>query len=158
MHTKQALIFLLCLCISACVGTTVKSDLSEAENALIHFFSYLSNGEYEEATGLYGGDYDNLQAMNPDVPPDDREALWKNACRVNGFQCLPVSRVAEAERITPVEFLFTVEFTALNGERFELNPCCGMDEGELTVVTQFQYHVDLVSGIYLVREMPIYVP
>ena len=158
MRTKKVVLFLLCLFLSACTETTVKNGLSEAETALAHFFDYLCSGEYKQAAGLYGGDYDNLQAMNPDIPLDDREALWKSACEVNGFQCLPISQVVAAEKISPNEFLFTVEFIAQDGERFEIGPCCGADEGESVVVTQFEYHVDLIEGIYLVREMPIYVP
>jgi hypothetical protein len=136
----------------------VKSDLSAAEITLTRFFEYLNNKDYQQAARLYGGDYDNLWAMNPAIPPDDREALWESACEVNGFQCLPVLRIVSAQEVSAEEFLFMVEFASLDGERFELGSCCGAEDEDLAAEAQFRYHVDSINGEYLVREMPVYVP
>ena len=63
---------------------------SVAMETLTRFFSYLHDGLYTEAARLYGGSYQELAEMNSLIDPADYEALWENACKVNGFQCLYV--------------------------------------------------------------------
>lgn len=133
-------------------------QISRAEETLTGFFQFLAEGDYRQAADLYGGDYDVLRAMNPLVPADDYESLWRAGCTVNGFQCLPVLKVVEAEQVSEDEFLFTVEFAAVDGGIFVKGPCCGADESETEHRSQFEYHVIRSTGRYRVQETPIYTP
>ncbi|MGW8227051.1 MAG: hypothetical protein ACWGOY_15020, partial [Anaerolineales bacterium] len=66
-----------------------------ATQQLQDFLNALSWGEdnqlefhnYERAAELFGGSYEILQTMNPDIDPDDHLTLLRHACEGNGFQC-----------------------------------------------------------------------
>jgi hypothetical protein len=64
-----------------------------AEQALLHFFEDLHAGRYAEAAELYGGSYEVPIDHNPPVDPNDHAALWRNACTINGGQCLLIRSV-----------------------------------------------------------------
>ncbi len=74
---------------------------SMAMETLTQFFSYLHDGLYAEATRLYGGSYQELADMNSLIDPADYEALWENACKVNGFQCLYVESIGPKQPNLP---------------------------------------------------------
>ncbi len=101
---------LIALFLSACVP--VNGDVEQAQQTLVAFFDSLNQGQYAEAVELYGGDYEVLTDNNPSLDPSDYVALWKNACTINGAQCLPV-RTATLERKVGDVCLFIVEYLSL---------------------------------------------
>ena len=123
------------------------------------FFSYLHDGEYERASDLYGGKYDGMRDHNPDIDPDDHAALFKNACTVNGAQCLEVRQSTLLERPSPAEFRLSVEFSNEDGSQFSLGLCCGDDDPNYVAQTEFIYTIQFeCTGKYNVLETPVYVP
>lgn len=136
-------------------GCSPKSAQNEAENTMLTFFSELSNGQYSEAVKLYGGDYENLAGMNPDLSPIDYEALWKRGCEQNGFVCMEVLEIVRVEeRDSQVEF--SVTFKTKDGERFEFTGCCGETLPE--PITEYEISVQKDGDGYKVLSLPPYVP
>jgi hypothetical protein len=103
-----------------------------------------------EAAALYGGNYQVLEGYNPDLDPNDRAALFQNACQINGFVCnLAVKNYVSESQPSETEFVFVIEFQTEDGELFSLGPCCGADPTESLPMTQFEYHVQNVNGKYV---------
>ncbi|HEY48332.1 MAG: hypothetical protein AMJ88_05205 [Anaerolineae bacterium SM23_ 63] len=137
-------------------------DSSETElafRALTAFFSRLHAGGYEQAAALYGGTYDVMIDHNPEIDPDDHAALFRNACTINGAQCLEIGSVVLEEQSALTEFKFAVEFKNDDGSLFELGPCCGATETDQPPQSVFVYTVKKsMADEYVVLEMPVYTP
>lgn len=139
-------------------STDLPSTTSEAQEALIEFFSLLNAGKYAEAELLYGGSYEGLQDNNPSVDPSDHVQLLKNACEINGNMCFIV-RTATFQELRGDIHIFQVEFSNPDGSLFVLGPCCGADETEMPPVSLFEYRVARnADGKFLVMDLPPYVP
>lgn len=134
------------------------AEIEQAQSALVSFFSALHGGRYTEASLLFGGPYDNLTGYNPMVPPDDRPHLLQNACTANGFQCLEIQNIIQAQAVSPTEFAFVVEFQNEDGSLFTRGPCCGESETAQPAQSQWRYTVKKVGDQFLVQELPIYLP
>lgn len=134
-------------------------DAESAQQALTAFFSYLHAGEYEQAVDLYGGSYAIMQDHNPDIDPEDRAALLRNACKVNGAQCLEVRRATLRAGDSPAELQFAVEFANHDGSLFTTGPCCGEEVIKGEHQKEFIYTVRMeCTGKYKVYDMPVYLP
>ncbi len=156
---KVGIIFCLgCLLLTGCLTDTPEANLDSAETALANFFQYLADSEYEKAAALYGGSYAGLQSLNPSLSPDGHAALWKNGCALNGYQCLPLLRVVNRQRVSQDEFVFTLEFEGVDGSAFVFGPCCGASAEDMPPVSQFDYHVIYRDGDYFVQDEPVFVP
>jgi len=141
-------------------GTPVSGQrIEEARMTLARFFDLLNAGEYHAAADLYAGDYEVLRDNNPLVGPDDHAALLRNACEINGYQCLKLLRVVSEEQSSPAEFQFTVEFINPDGSTFVRGQCCGASETDMPSQSQFPYTVRTTcQSAYYVMDMPVYVP
>ena len=135
-------------------------DLESARETLIQFFEHLNKGDYLSASALYGGSYEMLNGYNPDLDPEDHAALFKNACTVNGFQCLQVRSARLQEQAAQTgDYRFVVEFSTADGELFVLGPCCGATETEMPLRSEFVFTVVRVGeGAYQVVDLPVYAP
>jgi hypothetical protein len=132
---------------------------SEARDVLILFFALLSQGKYAQAAELYSGGYDILRDNNPLLDPRDQAALLKNACEINGYQCLLAGNVISQPSQSPYHTQFLVEFSNPDGSLFVRGPCCGASEEDMPSQSQFPYDVMLsCGGEYSVTELPPYVP
>jgi hypothetical protein len=149
------LLFLIVVLVAAC--NSAVQEWEAARQALVDYFSALDQGQYAWAISLYGGSYEPLVEMNPDIDSFDLDRLWENGCTLNGLQCLPV-RSATIKEQTDNTFVFTVEFNNPDGSRFVLGPCCGADATQMPPVEQFTYQVDKKDGKFLVMDLPVYVP
>lgn len=148
----------LALFLSACNLIRPISNEQKAEVAAVEFFERLSIGEYQRAVEMYAGDYAELEYMNPTLPEEDYAALWRNACRVNGYQCLPIRHVMEIEKFSLNEYYLKVQFQNPDGSVFILGPCCGADEEKLPPQEEFDVYVIERSGIFYVVSLPVFVP
>lgn len=150
--------------ILACTPTnkneTSAKGLEKAHNILIKFFELLNNREYEKAAALYGGEYQGLRDWNPLLDPQDHAALLKNACELNGLQCLRVKRIVDEKVVSVAEYRFTVEFMNEDGSLFVLGPCCGANATDMPSQSQFDYYrvIRDCTGKFLVLDLPVYVP
>jgi hypothetical protein len=134
-------------------------EVESAQQTLISFFSYLHDGEYKQASALYGGMYHSLRDLNPRIDPDDHSALFKNVCTVNGAQCLEVLQATLLEQPSPSEFRFIVQFSNEDGSLYSRGPCCGEDSPNNIAQTEFIYTVRLAcTGNYQVLELPVFGP
>jgi hypothetical protein len=151
-------------CISNCISSTIPQngsklpDVESARQALVSFFSLLHDGEYEQATALYGGVYSGLQDLNPNVDPDDHTALFKNACSLNGAQFLEVRQSTLLDQPSAAVFRFYVEFSNDDGSLFSRGPCCGDENPDNVEQTGFITVLFGCTGKYQVLELPVYVP
>lgn len=149
-------------CISAPIVARKSSnspDIESAQKALIGFFYHLHAGDYGRAVELYGGEYDLMRQHNPGIDPDDYASLFRNACTINGAQCLEILQVEFLGKPSNAEFQFAVQFENDDGSLFTLGPCCGDEDINAGPKDKFLYTVRLeCTGRYLVMGMPVYVP
>lgn len=132
---------------------------SMAMETLSAFFSYLHDGLYEKAGQLYGGSYQQLSEMNSLIDPADHAALWENACKVNGFQCLYISSIAPGQLVGAGEFTFAVEFQDDQGNIFRRGECCGAETDDTLGESTFIYRVKKAEdGQFKVLDLPPYLP
>jgi heat shock protein HslJ len=129
-----------------------------AQEALIRYFSLLSDGQYSQAVQLYGGDYDTLTEWNPDIDPSDHAGLLERGCMMNGLQCLVVHQILATERINEDSYRFTVQFENPGGSLFVRGPCCGATEQEMPSQSDFVFTVVRQGEGFAVQELPVYVP
>lgn len=149
-------LMLVVLFLGSCVS--VSEDAELARQTLVAFFGFLNQGQYAEADELYGGDYEVLIYYNPTLDPGAHVALWRNACAINGAQCLLVRTATLKEQAGDV-YVFTVEFNKPDGTLFVLGPCCGATETDFPPVSQFEYRVQRTEeGKFVVLDLPVYVP
>lgn len=140
-------------------GSPNEMDVEAARETLINFFSFLNSGDYERAVDLFGGSYTVMQDQNPGIDPGDHVALFRNACTINGAQCLKIRRATMVGQPSPTEFRFAVEFSNNDGSLFTLAPCCESSFSDGPHQTEFIYTTRLeCTGKYQVLEMPIYLP
>lgn len=147
--------------LSACSSvfkTTAQREMETAQATLESFFSLLAYGAYEQAAGIYGGQYDVLIYQNPHIPPDDVEALWRNACQNNGYQCLEIKNVISGRMDENGFYHFMVEFQQKDGSLFVAGPCCGASETEMPPQSQFEFTVRRDHGVFSVADLPVYIP
>jgi len=131
--------------------------VAAAQNALLAFFDALANKHYQEAVQRFGGSYETLQDMNPDIASENKAGLWQRACEQNGMECLPVESTVLQKRLSKEEFLFQVTFRS-HGETFVRGPCCGADITEMPPQSVFLYHIKIHNGVATVLDLPVYVP
>ena len=138
---------------------TANGDDQIAQRVLIEFLQCLHDGEYDQAAQLYGGTYETMTDHNPSIDPNDHIALFRNACMINGVQCLQVKSVDLDQRRSATEFVFKVDFLNADGTLFVLGPCCGGSEVDSPSQSVFEFTVTKVAKRqYLVNDMPPYVP
>jgi len=150
--------FLWLAVLSACTSPLTHQEVQKAEMAAVDFFRALSQSDYHQAVDLYGGDYSQLQYLNPSISPDDHAALWKSACEINGYQCLQIRQVLETDKFSLNEYSLLVEFELPDGSLFVLGPCCGADEADMPPVSQFEIFVVEREGQFLLYSLPVLVP
>jgi hypothetical protein len=137
------------------------TDEAAARQVLIDFFEYLHDSNYATAADLYGGSYETLIDQNPTIDPDDRPALFRGGCTINGAQCLEIrsARVDSTGSGADGRYTFIVEFNEPDGSRFSLGPCCGDDTDDMEPITEFRFEVRKTSDRrFKVLTPPIYLP
>lgn len=140
-------------------GVTPSAAADPAARALVRFFEDLHSGRYAEATELFGGSYEVLIDHNPLVEPSDQAALWRNACTINGAQCMRVRTATLQGSPSGSEFVFLVQFENDDGSVLEAGACCGGDPADFPAVSEFPYSVARTSdGRFLVQDLPVYLP
>lgn len=134
------------------------SDVN-AVTALIDFHMLLNQTKYDQATALYGGQYELLYDYNPAIGKEDKWRLLQAACEFNGFRCLKLLSSKLVEVNDQHVFVYEVEFANPDGSPFELGPCCGASEESMPPISTFTVHVYCESDdICLVMDLPPYVP
>lgn len=138
--------------------TALPSTMAETHDVLVKFLTYLHERNYADAVPMYGGEYESLQAFNPQIDPADKVALWAWACDNQLLQCLEV-RSATFTNLSGDSYIFQVEFSNPDGSLFVRSPCCGANETEMPPVSQFEYTVSRnADHRYVVMNPPPYVP
>lgn len=116
---------------------------------------------YQRAADLYGGSYETLIEMNPDIDPNDHASLLRRACEVNGFQCLRLRDVISSQAM-PGEggsrvIQFAVYLMNPDGSIFVRGMCCGGETG--LPQTRFNFAVrQMEDGAWKALDLPPYVP
>lgn len=159
-------IMLICLLLLAgCFGQSpqkpdIPPEMSiQTEEAARSFFEALHEEDFQEAAELYGGSYEILIDMNPDLDPEDGPALLARGCQINGFVCLRMGQVLSVGEIRPGKYDLEVQFLTEGGEIFWLDSCCGANLTEMDPTSEFQIQIVLDdSGDHKVMDLPPYVP
>ncbi len=143
----------------AIATTVLQNYLDSLFWAVTHRFDAFT---YDRAAELYGGSYTTLIEMNPGVDPSDQASLLRNACEVNGFQCLRIREVISSEASSSVrngdEVKTTVTLMNLDGSVFSLGPCCGEDPTGAPQ-SEFVFTVRRTEGgAFKVLDLPPYLP
>jgi len=161
----KGLALLSLLLLSGCLGQSPEKpavppdEAAQAEAAARDFYAALHQGDYQNAVELYGGSYDVLTGMNPDLDPEDRSGLLAQGCEFNGLVCLEMGEVLAVERTGEGEYTFTVQFLLDDREVFVLGPCCGEDETSMPPVSGFQVRAARDgSKEFKALDLPPYLP
>ncbi len=139
--------------------TKTISDSQRAQHVLVGFLQSLYDGKYDQAARLYGGTYEGMIDNNPGLDPGDHAALLRNACTINGIQCLQVKSAVLDRNVSNTEFIFKVDFWNADGTLFVRGPCCGGSETDFPPESVFFFTVvKLNRDRFIVMDMPPYVP
>jgi len=147
--------------LAACSGpkSPQPDDATLAREALVTFFADLHAGRYAQAAEAYAGTYETMIDHNPSLDPDDHAALFRNACTINGAQCLEVRSAQLLPTVAAQQFRFEVEFQLEDGTVFVQGPCCGGSETDFPSVSAFTYTVSKAEdGRFRILDMPVYMP
>jgi hypothetical protein len=157
MH-RNLILILSILLLNACTSTP-STEARAAGEALNEYFASLSSGDYARGAELYGGRYDTLADMNPEVDPNDHAVLLEQACTVNGFVCLRLKSSVLSAHPSEEQFIFKVSFETENGNTYERLPCCGGATAGETGRSVFEYSVVKgEDGQFRVMELPLMEP
>ena len=165
MSARFSMVGLLLLLVffTACTVAGVFSSTPAARNdqlalqAIVDFLDALHAGDYEKAASLYGGTYKTMIDQNPAISPNDPAALLRNACTINGAQCLQAKNIVLDEKESDSEFVYRVEFEKEDGSLFVQGPCCGTTDTEER--SNFLFGVSRnAEGKFVVMDMVPYVP
>lgn len=133
--------------------------IEAARQALLAYFNALRAGDYPTVIKWYGGSYEWLASMNPDLSSEDKSALWTRACQQNGFVCtLAVKNWVHTAQLSADQIRFTVELQNPDGSLFVLGPCCGAEVADFPPLTQFDFIVQRLGESYQVLSLPVFVP
>jgi hypothetical protein len=156
------LLFFLMGCVpqkSKLLSTNSLIDEQLAHDILVKFLNTLHKGSYAEAAQQYGGSYETMIDQNPALDPNDQAAFLRNACTVNGMQCLQVKSAVLDKKVSETEYVFKVDFIQDDGMLFVLAPCCGGDETSTPPQSEFHLKVVKVAGDrFTVIDTPPYAP
>lgn len=147
--------------VAACAGPRSPQidDAELARQALIGYFSDLHAGRFDRAAEAYGGTYEIMIDHNPGLDPADHAALFRNACTINGAQCLEIRSAELLPTEAAGEFRFAVEFQLDDGSVFVQGPCCGGSAEDFPPFSTFTYVVIKgEDGSYRVMDMPVSSP
>jgi len=147
--------------LAACSGpkSPAPDDAQLAQEALVAFFADLHAGRYAQAAQAYAGTYETMIDHNPSLDPADHAALFRNACTINGAQCLEVRSAELLPTVAAQEFRFEVEFQLEDGSVLVQGPCCGGSETDFPPVSAFTYTVSKgEDGRFRILDMPVYMP
>ncbi len=134
-----------------------KDEVPMAEAILREYFAALSGGRFVDGAGLYGGNFEELSGINPDVDPQEQALLFERWCTQNGGVCLPIREIVSRDVLEDGGVRFRVQFSNADGSLFEIGPCCGeVDSGQRT--SEFDYVVRRIDGDLRVLQLPPYVP
>jgi hypothetical protein len=135
------------------------TDYERAQYTLMEFLKNLQNGKYDKAAQFYGGSYQTMIDHNPDTDSNDHKTLLRNACTLNGMQCLRAKIIGLEEEVPNEKYVFLVEFLEHNGTLFTLGPCCGGDEASSPPQSVFLFTVIKTDqNKFIVMDMPPYAP
>jgi len=146
---------------AGCARTSpgTETQPAAAQESLRTFLTLLAEGNYGEASRLYGGPVDAMQAWFPDQDPQDVAGLLGRACGNHLLQCLPIRSIQPARAAVPGEIAFDLEFSLPDGTLFVRGPCCGATSAEMPDESSFTFRVrPEADGSYPILDLPPYVP
>jgi hypothetical protein len=144
---------------SELLSTETLSEDQLALRVLENFLESLHNGKYDNAAQLYGGTFETMIDQNPGINPNDHSTLLRNACTINGAQCLQVKSAGLDKTVSDTKFVFKVDFFNADGTLFVLGPCCGGNETDSPSRSIFFLSVMKVDkNKFAVMDMPPYSP
>jgi len=146
---------------AGCARTSpgTETQPAAAQESLRTFLTLLAEGNYGEASRLYGGPVDAMQAWFPDQDPQDVAGLLGRACGNHLLQCLPIRSIQPARAAVPGEIAFDVEFSLPDGTLFVRGPCCGATSAEMPDESSFTFRVrPEADGSYPILDLSPYVP
>lgn len=149
-----------CLTVACAGPRSPQPDEAElARQALVGFFADLHAGRYAQAAEAYAGTYEIMIDHNPSLDPADHASLFRNACTINGAECLEIHSAELLPTEAAGEFRFSVQFQLDDGSVFVQGPCCGGSLEDFPPFSTFTYVVIKgEGGRFRVLDMPVYSP
>jgi hypothetical protein len=138
---------------------TEKDESEKAKNALITFFDYLNENEFEKASGLFSSDetdWESIKVYSPEDEASNKAKILENYCEAVGT-CLK-AKILEAKQTANYEYNLVVQFLNKDGSIYIFGPCCGATEEEMPSKDKFDYTVKKIDNAFEVKTPPLYRP
>lgn len=143
-------------------------ELQKAREALVNFFNYLHDGQYDKAVPLFepwdkgiGTQNSSWEGILSFVPREKRNEKGKAIGLGKLYQSVGVPirvKILNAEKVADDEYNFKVIFIKDDGSSYIYGPCCGATEKQMPSQSEFDYFVKRIKGVYKVRTPPLFRP
>ena len=123
------------------------------------FFNYLSENEFEKASGLFSSDeldWENLEVYSPAEETNNKAKVLENYCKA--VQTCLKAKILEAKQTANYEYNLVVQFLNKDGSTYIFGPCCGATEEEMPSKDKFDYTVKKIDNGFKVTTPPLYRP
>lgn len=127
--------------------TGKKNTDGEARRVLLEYLAALLQRKYEKAVLYYGGKYDFLLKLNPDVSIKNKPKLFERYCTKNGGKCGISSYFKNVTIESATMLKFTVELMKGN-----------LDDIIISGKSDFEFRVKRINGEFKVMDLPPYAP
>ncbi|RJR31636.1 hypothetical protein C4569_01600 [Candidatus Parcubacteria bacterium] len=139
---------------------SAQDEITQAQEALITFFKYLSRQDFESALTLFEPDEENswewIANFTIEEDRNNKAEVLKNYCEAVGT-CLEV-KIIEAKKEVDDVYNLVVQFQKPDGGVFVLGPCCGATEEEMPPQNKFNFTVKKINSVFKVTTAPVYRP
>jgi hypothetical protein len=141
--------------------SSTKDESIKAAEALVSFFMYLSNQNFEKALTLFELDdsansWAGLESFSLPEDRNDKVKVLKSYCKATET-CLE-AKVIETKQETNDSYNLVVQFKNTDGSTFILGPCCGATEEEMPSKDKFDFKVKKFNNEFKVTTAPVYSP
>lgn len=131
MKKSIILFIVIIILITGCAVISVKNELelnrpeiemSEAKQVLDNYLNFLFTQQYEQALLYYGGDFQYLEQLNPDIQPEFKAKLLERYCQQQKGICLkPI--IINASPLSLDEYKFDVQYLNNDGSLYAVPGC-----------------------------------
>ncbi|MGE5893017.1 MAG: ankyrin repeat domain-containing protein [bacterium] len=147
---------------------SANNEFQEVKDALVNFFNYLHDGQYDKAVLLFepwkegtGMHESSWEGISSSLLPEDRNEKGKALGLGIQYRSIGVrvrARVLDVRKADTDLYRLRIQFVQEDGSIYAYGPCCGESEETTPPLKEFIYFVERIDGVYKVRTPPLFRP